>query len=104
MVRLSILLRPLYTRCGSNTSISTADATPGPADAAGLLLRCLVGGSRSLVPGNEHLVDAMAVHVHHLEGEPLPHEAVARRGHALEVGHHHPAHGLVIPLLLVRQP
>src|SRR5215218_7201943 len=66
-------------------------------------LRRLVGGSRSRGPGHEHLVDAVAVHVHDLKGEPVPLKAVARRRHAPEVGHHHPAYGLVVLLLLVGQ-
>src|SRR5215218_8287570 len=77
-------------------------ASWGGADALGLPLRCVVGG-RSRYPGHEYLVDAVAVHVHDLEGEPLPLEAIARRRYAPEAGHHHPAHGLVIPLLLVGQ-
>src|SRR5918998_1270460 len=72
----------------------------GEADALGLPLRRVVGGSNSQGLGHEYLVDAVAVHVHDLEGEPLPLEAVTYRAHAHEVGYHHPAHGLVIPLLL----
>src|SRR5215217_62079 len=66
-------------------------------------LRRLVGGSRSRGPGHEHLVDAVAVHVHDLKGEPVPLKAIARRRHAPDVGHHHPAYGLVVLLLLVGQ-
>ena len=57
----------------------------GEADALGSPLRRVVVGSKSRSPGHEHLVDAMAVHVHNLEGEPLPLEAVARRRYAPEV-------------------
>src|ERR687894_1796514 len=75
----------------------------GKADALGLPLRRVVGGSNSQGLDHEYLVDAVAVHVHDIEGEPLPLEAVTCRGHTPEAGYHHPAHGLVIPLLLAGQ-
>ena len=52
----------------------------GEADALGLPLRRVVGGSNSQGLGHEYLVDAVAVHVHDLEGEPLPLEAVTAAG------------------------
>jgi hypothetical protein len=73
-------------------------------DALAIALRRVVGRSGSRGPGHEHLVDAVAVHVHDLEGELSPIKAVACRRHAPEVGHHHPTHGLVVSLPSVGKP
>src|SRR5215204_3522934 len=62
-------------------------------------LRYFLDGS--IVPGyNQHLVDASPVHVQHLEGVPLPLEAVPSARDAPEGVHHHAAHRLIVRLLL----